>query len=233
MSRIRSGGTGAVSTIVLLFVLAGMPPAPVQSQSRMGPPPGLIILPPGTMVQDGMPSEVIAENDELRPARAPAPLPPGAGPAQEQGLAQQLQQLLVVRLVNALTFRVVSSIAVDAALQTTAALPDQLGDPAVLAAVAELTEADYALTSAVTVIGDAGTWSIDLRYTETGRSVWSTIVPVDPDNPIAAVRTAAEALSQYGREVRLVQREDIELLLDAGETAAAARLLARYRATRP
>jgi len=79
----------------------------------------------------------------------------------------------------------------------------------------------------------AGQWALYLENPREGRTVWSTIQPVDPGRPMEAVRAVTEALDTFGRDVRMVQLEDIRQLLDAGEIARASTLYDRYVETRP
>ncbi|MFP4152645.1 MAG: tetratricopeptide repeat protein [Alkalispirochaeta sp.] len=221
--------------LIPLFLGLGILPAAVEAQSAMGPPPGLLILPITT----------------------PPDSPAAAFPA------EQLRQILTVRLVNRGIYRVVSPLAVETVLQQEELLPADLADPAVLRRVAERLGVEYVLYHSLSVSGagggttgdgapgvagagngtgpgadgagiaGTGMWALYLENPREGRVVWSTIEPVDPGRPMEAVRKVTEELDTFGRDVRLVQLGDIRRLLDAGEVARAETLYHRFIETRP
>ena len=202
---------------VVALVLAAAPhqaAAQVRSTS-VQPPPGLVILPPARE-----PREI-----ELAGVSGPAL---GMAMNDTNGLDRQLQQLIAVRLANQFAFRIVSPIAMDAALLMQGLTHSSVAEPATLQAVAALTDAEYALVTGLSVFAGAGTWSLELRRTADSQVVWSRLVPVDLNRPDEALETASSALATFAREVRMVQEADIRALLEAGDAAGAARLLERF-----
>ncbi|MDA3948190.1 MAG: hypothetical protein PF508_03100 [Spirochaeta sp.] len=159
-------------------------------------------------------------------------LPPEA-PGSIAFEAEQLRQMLTVRLVNRGMYRVVSHLALEATLRARTLSPGDLTDPETLTAVAAELDADYLLASSLSSRGDQGSWSITMTNAYTGATVWSTILPVTTTRPMTAVRTATDQLDVFGRDVRMVQLADIELLLQSGEVTRAATLFSRYRETNP
>lgn len=188
---------------MVLVMVGGI--AELGAQSAMGPPPGLLILP--------------ARTDPAAPAAAF----PG----------EQLRQMLTVRLVNRGMYRVVSPLAVEAALRREELLPSDLDDPEVLWQMAEELDMDYVLYSSLSITAGAGNWAVQLTSPDTGETVWSTIIAVPPQRPMEAVRAVTEQLDTFGRDVRLVQIGDIRSLVDAGEVSRAETLYRRYVETRP
>lgn len=79
--------------------------------------------------------------------------------------------------------------------------------------------------------GDSGVWSLVLTNLIDNNAVWSAAIPVSPQRPMDAVRTAADELDLFGREVRMVQLHDVEALIDAGDLQRAATLYRRYLET--
>jgi len=177
----------------------------LEAQSAMGPPPGLLILPTGAAAD--------------------------ATASAFQG--EQLRQMLTVRLVNRGMYRVVSPLAVEATLRQEELLPSDLVDPEILRRVAEALDIDYVLSSSLTTIASGGTWAILLTNPHSEETIWSTIQPVSPGRPMDAVRAVTEQLDTFGRDVRLVQLDDIRRLVEAGEVSRAETLHRRYTEIRP
>lgn len=153
---------------------------------------------------------------------------PVGAPDRDRLLAEQLRSQLLVRIVNDAMFRVVSDVALEAVLRDEALLPDALDDPNTTAAVADRLDADYHLIGSFAVTRDAGIWSLELTNVYSGEVIWSGIYPVDLNRPGIAVRTVADELAQFGREVRMVQLDDVRTLLELGQVDRAERLFTRY-----
>jgi|GEM_PF-4804176 len=149
-------------------------------------------------------------------------------PGPDRFLAEQLRSQLLVRIVNDAMFRVVSDVALEAVLREQTLPPDALDDADAAAGVAERLDADYRLAGSFAVTRDAGTWSLELTNVYSGEVIWSGIYPVDLNRPGIAVRTVADELAQFGREVRMVQLDDVRALLELGQVDRAERLFTRY-----
>jgi tetratricopeptide (TPR) repeat protein len=130
-------------------------------------------------------------------------------------------------------YRVVSPLAVEAALRRQELLPSDMDDPEALRRMAEELNMDYVLYSSLSITAGAGNWAVQLTSPHTGETVWSSIVPVPPQRPMEAVRAVTEQLDTFGRDVRLVQIGDIRRLVEAGEVRRGESLYRRYIETRP